>query len=151
MNSLLKSALGRLLANRGVKTKFLLVGLWNTAFGYALFILLNNFFSSLFSSGFRAYMPAMIAAQVLSTINAYIFHKYVTFRSGVKGKGMIMEFLRFCTTYIVTFGLSLIFLPVFIEFFHMTPKVSAACVILVCTVISYAGHSLFSFGSSKYA
>ena len=65
--------------------------------------------------------------------------------SGAGGKDVIIEFLRFCLTYVVTFCLSLILLPFFVEIFKIRPKISAAIVIFICTVISYIGHSRFSF------
>jgi putative flippase GtrA len=70
---------------------------------------------------------------------------YVTFKSKAKGKGIIREFLRFCLTYVVIFCLSLILLPIFAEAVKIQPQISAAIVILICTVISYVGHSRFSF------
>lgn len=128
-----------------MKLKFVLVGVWNTIFGYSAFCLLDTLFSYLFSTRYIAYMCAMVLGQIIAVINAYIFHKYVTFESAVKGKGMIIEFFRFSMTYGVTFCLSLILLPFFVEIFHIPPKVSGAFVILICTIISYLGHSRFSF------
>ena len=90
-------------------------------------------------------MSAMVLGQIIAVINAYIFHKYVTFKSAVKGKGIIIEFFRFSMTYGVTFCLSLVLLPFFVEIFHIPPKISGAFVILICTVVSYLGHSRFSF------
>jgi len=127
------------------KVKFVLVGIWNTIFGYFVFLVLDTFFESLFLKRYFAYMSAMILSQIIATINAYIFHKYVTFKSKVRGKGIIIEFFRFCLTYVVTFCLSLILLPFFVEIFKIQPKISAAIVIFICTVISYIGHSRFSF------
>ncbi len=128
-----------------IKIRFLLVGVWNTIFGYGVFCLFDSFFAWLFSTRSIAYMSAMIIAQILAVINAYIFHKYITFQSAVKGLKMIAEFFRFSATYIVTFCLSFILLPLFVEIGNMHPKIAAAIIILICTVISYLGHSRFSF------
>ena len=128
-----------------VKAKFVLVGIWNTIFGYGVFCLFDTLFAWLLSSRSAAYMCAMVLAQILSVINAYIFHKYITFKSKAKGKAIIAEFLRFSTTYVVTFCLSLVLLPVLVEIGHITPKIAAAIIILICTIISYLGHSRFSF------
>jgi hypothetical protein len=38
-------------------------------------------------------------------------------------------------------------LPVFVELFKIEPKIAGAFVIVVCTFISYFGHSWFSFNS----
>ena len=123
-----------------------MVGIWNTVFGYLLFVILDIWFENIFYKRYVAYMSAMIMGQIIGTINAFILHKYVTFKSDVKGKGIIGEFFRFCLTYVVTFILSLFLLPFFVEIISFNPRTSGAIVILICTVISYVGHSRFSFG-----
>ena len=95
-------------------------------------------------------MSAIILGQIIATINAFIFHKYVTFKSEVKGKETILEFFRFSLTYVVTFTLSLILLPFFVEMMYIHPRISAAIVILICAVFSYMGHSRFSFGETHF-
>ena len=69
-----------------------MVGIWNTIFGYLIFIILDTTFEALFTKRYFSYMSAMILGQIIATINAFIFHKYVTFKSEVKGKGFILEF-----------------------------------------------------------
>jgi len=128
-----------------VKTKFIIVGMWNTIFGYGLFCLFDTLFAGLLSTRSEAYMCAMALAQILAVINAYIFHKYITFKSETKGRAIIAEFLRFSATYVVTFCLSMILLPALVEIGHIHPKIAAAIIVLICTVISYLGHSRFSF------
>jgi len=131
------------------KIKFVLVGLWNTFFGYLIFCILDTVLEKIFITRYFAYMSAMILGQFISTINAFIFHKYVTFDSELRGKDIIPEFFRFCLTYIVTFSLSLILLPIFVEIVHFHPRISGALVMLVCTIISYVGHSRYSFVTNK--
>lgn len=137
--------LSDLLSKHNVKTKFILVGIWNTLFGYLIFCGLDTLFEYMFARRYVAYMSAMVLGQIIAIINAFIFHKYITFRSEAKGKEIIKEFLRFSTTYIFTFCLSLVLLPFLVEVFDITPKISAAIIILICTVVSYLGHSRFSF------
>lgn len=137
--------LGKLLIKHDVKVKFVLVGIWNTIFGYIVFFVLDTVFENLFIKRYFAYMLAMVLGQIIATINAFIFHKYITFKSNVRGKGIIFEFLRFCLTYVFTFTLSLILLPFFVELINVHPRISAAMVILICSLISYVGHSRFSF------
>ena len=128
-----------------VKAKFIIVGIWNGIFGYGVFCLFDTLFAWLFSTRSVAYMCAMVLAQVLAVINAYIFHKYITFQSEAKGKAIIAEFFRFSTTYVGTFCLGLVLLPAFVEIGHISPKISGAIVMLTCAVITYFGHSRFSF------
>ena len=128
-----------------VKSRFVVVGIWNTIFGYGVFCLLETLFTQLFSSKFAGYMVAMVLAQILAVTNAFIWHKYITFKSKVKGKAIIAEYFRFSATYVVTFVLGLVLLPAFVEIMHMTPKIAAAIITLICMVFSYLGHSKFSF------
>ena len=122
-----------------------MVGIWNTVFGYLVFIGFDLLFAPLFSQRYVAYMSAAVLSNILAIINAYIFHKYITFKSKIKGIGVLFEFLKFSTTYLVTFCLSLLILPLFVEILNVTPKIAGALVIFCCTVISYVGHSKFSF------
>ena len=132
-------------AQHHMKARFVAVGIWNTIFGYGIFCLFETLFTRHFSTKFAGYMVAMVVAQVLAVTNAYICHKFITFRSKAKGKAIITEYFRFYTTYIVTFILGLVLLPAFVEIMQMTPKIAAAVITLICTVVSYLGHSRFSF------
>ena len=132
-----------------VKIKFLIVGLWNTVFGYAVFVGLDFLFTMFFLKRYAAYMLAAVLANILAILNAYIFHKFVTFRSPIWGLAIIPEFLRFFSMYLFSFCLGLVLLPVFVELFHLDPKISAALLIPITTIISYIGHSRFSFNSSE--
>jgi putative flippase GtrA len=133
------------MAKHQTKLRFLMVGIWNTFFGYLVFIGLDSLFILLCSQRYFAYMSAAVLSNILAIINAYIFHKYVTFKSRIKGIGIIFEFFKFSTTYLVTFCLSLMILPLFVEILGVTPKIAGGLVICCCTVISYVGHSKFSF------
>jgi len=132
-----------------LKVRFVMVGIWNTIFGYMVFFILDTFFEDIFTKRYFAYMSAMILGQIVATINAFVLHKYVTFKSEVKGKGIIPEFFRFCMTYVFTFSLGLVLLPFFVEIVHLHPRIAAAIVILICTLISYVGHSRFSFSPTN--
>lgn len=140
-----KALIVKLSNKYNTKDRFFLVGIWNTIFGYSVFILLDNLFKISFTKRYYAYMSAMILSQAIAIMNAYIFHKYVTFKSKAIGKEKLVEFLRFCLTYVVIFCLSLILLPLFVEIINIPPKTSAFIIILICTIISYIGHSRFSF------
>lgn len=133
------------IAKNQVKCKFLIVGIWNTIFGYLVFIGFDSLFTPLFSQRYIAYMSAAVLSNLLAIVNAYIFHKYITFKSSINGIGIIFEFFKFSTTYLATFCLSLVILPFFVEVLNVAPKIAGALVILSCTVISYVGHSKFSF------
>ena len=128
-----------------VKVRFVLVGIWNSIFGYGIFCLFDTLFAWLLSSRSAAYMGAMVITQILGVINTYISHKYITFKSKTKGKAIIAEFFRFSTTYVVTLCLNLVLLPTFVEINHIHPKIAAAIIMIICAIISYFSHSMFSF------
>lgn len=90
-------------------------------------------------------MAAMFLSNILAITNAFIFHKHFTFKSQTQGIAVVSEFIRFSNTYVFTFILSLILLPVFVEIFLVTPDIGGALVILICAVVSYVSHSKFSF------
>ena len=133
------------MARHHVKAKFVAVGIWNTVVGYLVFVALDTAFSHVFTARYNAYMAAMIVANVAAVVNAYIFHKWLTFNSGASGKGMITEFFKFCATYVLIFLLNLGLLPFLVEILKIPPKLAGALLIPICTVISYLGHSRFSF------
>jgi putative flippase GtrA len=137
------------LTKHQIKARFLLVGFWNTLLGYGVFILLDTAFTRLFAARYIAYMSAMVLSNMVSILNAFVFHKYVTFRSEARGKHLVIEFLKFSTTYLFTFLLSTVFLPIFVEVFHVPPKVAGALIIPIGMVASYLGHSRFSFRRTR--
>ena len=69
------------MARHYVKVNFLMVGLWNTIFGYLVFIGFDSLFTHFFSKQYVPYMSAAVLSNIIAIINAYIFHRYVTFKS----------------------------------------------------------------------
>ena len=130
------------------KIKFVIVGIWNTIIGYLLFFVLDTLFTHVFEKRYVAYMSAAVLGNFLAIINAYIFHKYLTFKSKVSGIGILAEFARFFASYLFSFILGLILLPVIVEMFHIDPKIAAALILIVTVIISYLSHSRFSFRQS---
>ncbi|MHB8138825.1 MAG: GtrA family protein [Smithellaceae bacterium] len=127
------------------KWRFILVGIWNTIFGYLAFVGLDILFTFLLPKRYLAYMAAAVLGNILAILNAFIFHKYVTFKSQVHGKEIIIEFARFFSTYLFSMILGLMLLPFFVEVMGIDPKISGALLIPVTVIISYFGHSRFSF------
>lgn len=90
-------------------------------------------------------MSAAILSNILAIINAYVFHKYITFKSNARGKAIIVEFARFCSTYLLSMVLGLILLPFLVEVMGIEPKISGALLIPITVIISYLAHSRYSF------
>lgn len=136
----------KLYGKYGQSIRFVCVGIYNTFFGYFIFCILDTIFCHFFTKRFTAYMLASVFGTIISILNAYVFHRKITFRSKVKDVfGMIIEFFKFSCTYSVTFFIGIISLPILVEIFNFNPKIAAGLITLFCTVISYYGHLKFSF------
>jgi putative flippase GtrA len=131
-----------------VKIRFFIIGVWNTIFGYLVYISLDYLFTFVFTKRYMAYMTAAVISNVISTTSAFLFHKYISFKSTVRGKGILIEFFKFSSMYAITYILGLGLLPFFVEVLKMDPKIAGALLIPVVAVISYFGHSRFSFKKS---
>ena len=131
--------------NHQLKIRFFIIGVWNTIFGYLSYISLDYLFTFVFQKRYVAYMTAAVLSNIVATISAFIFHKYITFKSTVRGKAVIGEFFKFYSMYTVTNILGFALLPFFVEVLKMDPKIAGALLIPVVAIISYFGHSRFSF------
>jgi len=135
--------------NHQTKVRFILVGIWNTIFGYLVFVGLDYLFNLFFSPRYVAYMSAAVLSNVIAVTNAYFLHKHFTFKSRTKGRAAFQEYLRFYITYAFTFVISLILLPILVELLKLDPKIAAAIITLLLTVVSYISHNKFSFRQKK--
>jgi len=131
-----------------IKVKFVLVGIWNVIFSYLIYIGLYYIFGLLFSRRYVIYLLALVFCNILSIINSYVFHKYITFKSSKKGMKMVREFVRTSGVYLLTFFVSVGLLSLFVESCQLDPKLAGALTILAITPISYMLHSKFSFRCS---
>lgn len=115
--------------------RFLVVGAWNTVFGYLAF-------AGLYLVLDRRYMIAAVAGQALSVTQAFLSHRYLTFQS--RGR-MFPEFLRFNLAYLGSLALGLVGLPLLVEIFRVPPLLAQAGLILVTTLGSFLLHRGFTF------
>jgi putative flippase GtrA/SAM-dependent methyltransferase len=125
--------------------RYLLVGAWNTAFGYGLFAGLTY---ALTGRVAHAYMLASVLASVIAITSAFFLHKTFVFRT--KGNAL-REFLRMNAVYGATTLLGLVLLPILV---YVTtrivgagwaPYLSQAILIPVGTLAGFVGHKRFSF------
>jgi putative flippase GtrA len=145
----LKILLAHLFRNHETKWRFLTVGAWNAIFAYLVFVGLDIVFAFLFSKRYLAYMLAQLLSSILGIVNAFIFHKYITFKSRVRGKGILVEFVRFFSTCLFSIIIGLLLLPFFVEIIGLDPKISRAILIPIIAIINYFGHSRFSFKGNE--
>ncbi|WP_459523712.1 GtrA family protein [Leuconostoc lactis] len=124
------------------KFRFLLVGGFNTFFGFFIFTGLTLTLQAVP----HGYMVALVISQIVSNFVAFYLHRKVTFR--VKGQ-VVKDFIRFTMINIVSYVINLIVLPLLVTLAHLNPIVAQFLILIVTTVISFVGHKFFSFRRSN--
>lgn len=127
----------RFVSKHEQKIRYLIIGGWNTLFGYGVFAGLYFWFAASIH-----YLVILSISYLLSITNAYIGYKFFVFRT----KGNILrEYFRFYIVYGAAFFVNLAILPVFIEMLHFNMYVSQAIVTVMTIIGSYILHKNFSF------
>ena len=126
----------RVLRVRGDHVRFLLVGAYNTGFGYAVFAGLHLLFPDLH------YIAVLLASHVVSVLNAFIGYRLVVFK--VRGS-VLRDLFRFWLVYLVSLSFNLVALPLLVEQAELPVLLAQALVVVVVVVTSWFGHSRFSF------
>lgn len=119
------------------KVRFLLVGLVNTGFGYGVFAALV-----LTAGQLLHYLVVLLIAHVLGVLEAFVLHRWLTFR--VRGR-VLGDLMRFWGVYLVALLANIALLPVLVELIGLPVLVAQAVALLVLAVGSYVGHKRFSF------
>lgn len=120
--------------------RFLVVGGWNTGFGYLSFAVLYYFFSP-----YVHYMAIQATCVVINVTNAFLCHKFIVFRT--RGN-FVREYLRFYAVYAIPIVSGFVLLPFAIEVLGMNAYLASALIICLLTFVSYFGHKYFSFRGS---
>ncbi len=133
-------SLRALLVRRREQILFVIVGAWNTAFGYGVF--------ALFYWLLQESVPAtliLLPSYAVAFVNNFLCYKYIVFRT--QG-GQVGEVLRFMVVYIPVLAANLIVLPLALRTLPLSAYVIQAGYILVVAVLSYLGLKLFAFRRS---
>ncbi len=120
------------------KLHYLLIGGWNTVFGYGVFIALY-YGTAHFNIH---YVVVLVLSQVINVTSAYFLYKRFVFKT--KGN-LIREYCRFCTFYWLSFAANLILLPASVELLGLNPVISQGLLIVVTAVTSYLWHARYTF------
>lgn len=127
-------------SNRGREPiAYVIVGAWNTLFGYAVFALIYFML--------QAYLHVdaiLVLSYVLATANAYIGYRYIVFRST---GSMKRELPRFLAVYAVILAANLVVLPLALHLLTWNAYVVQGLFTAIIVLLSYLGHKHFSFGS----
>jgi len=119
------------------KVDYLLVGGWNTVFGYLVFLALYYLLA-----GKVHYLILLVISNILSITNAYVGYKIFVFKT--QGD-YLREYLRFYVVYGAALALNFVLLPLCVELLRLSPPVAQGGLTFVNVLFSYAGHKNFSF------
>jgi putative flippase GtrA len=116
---------------------YLVVGAWNTVFGYGIWALLQ------YLLGERLHYLIIVALSwPIAVVNAYLGYRYIVFRSqGPK----LRELPRFSLVYLATLVVNLALLPVALRVLPFNIYVDQALFLVVVVVSSYLAHKYYSF------
>ena len=117
--------------------RYLIVGAWNTVFGYGVFALLYFLLSANIH-----YVIIAIISNIIAITMAYAGYKLFVFKT--KGN-YLAEYLRFYVVYGFSMILGLILLPLFVEFLKLNVYLAQAAATIACISVSFVGHRNFSF------
>jgi putative flippase GtrA len=117
--------------------RFLLVGAWNTAFGYGLFAGLYLWLGQEIH-----YLIILLLAHAVSVTNAFLGHRYLVFRS--QGP-IVWEFMRFNLSYLGALLLGMAGMPFLIEVCGLYPLHAQAMLLVIGLIFSYIAHKYYSF------
>ncbi len=128
--------------------RYLLVGAWNTAFGYGLFAWLTALLQPRMHYG---YMLASALSNLISITVAYLGYKFFVFKT--QGNYLV-EWLRCLLVYGMGTIPGLLLLPFFVvgierltPLRHGAPYAAGALALAITVVYSFFGHKHFSFRS----
>jgi putative flippase GtrA len=117
---------------------YLVVGGWNTAFGYGIWAVLQYLLGD-----HLHYLIVLLVAWPLAVFNAYLGYRYLVFRS----RGPILrELPRFSLVYFLTLLANVALLPVALNVLPFNIYVIQAVLTIVVVALSYLTHRYYSFG-----
>lgn len=119
------------------KIRYLLVGGYNTAFGYILFVLLLMLLES-----HVHYLIVLVVSHVIAVTNAYLAYKFMVFKT--QGQ-WLREFGKFNAVYLGVLAINLVALPAMVELLAISPAIGQAWFVVITVIVSYLGHKHFSF------
>jgi putative flippase GtrA len=133
----------------GQVIRYLLVGAWNTFFGYGLYALFLFLLTSRTRSVYIAAILASVLGNVIAITVAFLGYKWFVFRT--RGH-YLREYLRCYVVYGTAFLANLALLPAMVAAFRAilgpapsVPYIAGAVLTAGTVLVSFIGHRYFSF------
>ena len=133
----------RFCRRRREQVLYLVVGGWNTLFGYAEWALLQYLLHD-----HLHYLAILVLSWPLAVLNAYVCYRHFVFRSE---DSVRKELPRFSLVYLGTLVAGLAALPFLLHTLPFNIYVIQAGYTVVVVVLSYLSHKFFSFRGSPSA
>jgi putative flippase GtrA len=131
--------------------RYLLVGGWNTVFGYSCFFLTNRWLATMMPE--YSYLAASVVSGLLAVTVAFLGYKWFVFRT--KGN-YLQEWLRTVTIYSGSIFFSTLALAPLVwlirhesRYQTQAPYLAGAAIAVCNVVISFFGHRHFSFAKKS--
>lgn len=131
----------RFAKRRREQITYLVVGAWNTLFGYLVWALLQYLLG-----GVLHYLVIVVLAWPIAVVNAYLGYRTFVFRSH---GSILRELPRFSLVYVGTLMAGLVALPILLHVLPYSIYVIQAGYTVVVVVLSYLAHKFFSFGGAR--
>jgi putative flippase GtrA len=120
---------------------YLVVGGWNTVFGYGVWAVLQTLLGDRLH-----YLVIVLIAWPIAVLNAYLGYRYLVFQS----RGSILrELPRFSLVYFVTLIVNLALLPIALNVLPFNIYGVQALLTVIVIICSYLSHKYFSFGAER--
>ena len=126
-----------MLTGREQGVRYLLVGAWNTLFGYGVFAVLE-----LTLGGDIHYLVLLAVSQALATLNAFAGYRLLVFK--VSGT-LLRDLARFSVVYVGAFVVNVATLPLLVEVGGIPDLIAQALVVGATVIASFFAHRSFSF------
>lgn len=117
--------------------RFLVVGAYNTLFGYVVFVALYYWLRDEVH-----YNVVLFISYIISVTNSYLLQRRFVFGGGSRP---MREFIRFNVVNFAAMLLNMGLLSLAVEFVTPNVAIAQALAVVVTTAFIYAGHTLFSF------
>ena len=130
------------------RVRFLLVGGFNTAFGYLVFVAIDLTLGRalrLDGNPVWASIASLALSHIVATIPAFILYRRFVFK--VRGN-VLLDMVRFQAVYVVPLSINFVVLP-FLVWLGWPAILAQAAIVIVNVVINYFGHKHISFRRRK--